>query len=538
MRVHIICRNWQKDRVVPRLARHLADNLDWSVDANVMPGADINYFLAYFEWGAHKGFDQGKIVSYMTHREETRKDKAELYDGAARAAHLRVAMNATQLEHLRTFGTAVQIPLPLELEHFTIQPRYTPQKPRVGVSGYTYRSGRKGEAMVQRLVDSEIGHRIQMRASGRGWPVSKVESYSWSDMPRYFQSLDVYLCTSSVEGGPMTTLEAMATGCPVVIPNDVGIHNEIPDTHGVYRYRRGDYTSMVDALQECLAELGTHDAEAIRDATRPHSVKAWVDGNRRTFEDFLYNKPAIGTLPEWAGRAGVYMVAFGRPSRECAVKAINSIHENMPGVPVALCSNAPLGIEDVFIKAADEDIGGRIAKLRVYDLAPKEWQYILYLDADTECKAPITHYFDLVADGWEFIICKDVRGGALMKDFRRPNNEAEYQNTISMLQTTEALQLNGGVWAFRRCERMKRFFQRWYKEWDVYGARDQGALIRAIYTDPPRMLVLGNEWNYFEHYCKFEQPVGLWHWPQTARRWGGQIPGRLDSREAWARVRE
>jgi hypothetical protein len=471
----------------------------------------------------------------MTHRDETIPDKAELYDKVAEKASLRIAMNAAQLEYLQQYGPSLQIPLPLELEHFTIIKRAKKQRPTVGVSGYVYNGGRKGEALVNQLLASGLGRRIHMTASGRGWPVH-TQGYSWADVPKFFQSLDVYLCTSSVEGGPMTTLEALATGCPVVIPRGVGLHDELPETYGIYRYEINNYSDMAQALERALDELGTHNPEALRAATQPHSVTAWVDGNRRAFESFLYDKPAIPALPDWRGRCGIYMVAFGEPSRHCALEAIQSIKESMPDIPVALCSDRRLGPEDKFIQQPDADIGGRIAKLKVYDLAPKSWQYVLYLDADTEVRAPVTFYFDLVQSGWEFVICKDVRRQALMRDYRRPNNQAEYEQVIAMLGTDEALQLNGGVFAFRRCDRTRRFFERWYEEWNKYGARDQGGLIRALYADPPRMTVLGNEWNYFPHYCKHEEPAGIWHFPQRARRWQGQIPGRLDSKAAWAAV--
>jgi len=96
-----------------------------------------------------------------------------------------------------------------------------------------------------------------------------------------------------------------------------------------------------------------------------------------------------------------------------------------------------------------------------------------------------------------------------------------------------ALQLNGGVWAFGRNTRVERFFNRWRAEWEVYAQRDQGALFRALYADPLKTLVLGNEWNTFPKYTKGITTAGLMHYPGDARRWAGMIPGRIDSDAAW-----
>jgi len=52
-----------------------------------------------------------------------------------------------------------------------------------------------------------------------------------SDMPQFYRQLDVYLNTSLHEGIPMSILEAMAHGLPVVAP-DVGGISEMID-HGV-----------------------------------------------------------------------------------------------------------------------------------------------------------------------------------------------------------------------------------------------------------------------------------------------------------------
>ena len=74
--------------------------------------------------------------------------------------------------------------------------------------------------------------------------------------------------------------------------------------------------------------------------------------------------------------------------------------------------------------------------------------------------------------------------------------------------------------------------------WERHAQRDQGALIRALYTDPLKVLVLGNEWNTFPKYTKGIKTAGLMHYPGRARRWKGMIPGRIDSSVAWKMVKE
>jgi hypothetical protein len=52
-------------------------------------------------------------------------------------------------------------------------------------------------------------------------------------------------------------------------------------------------------------------------------------------------------------------------------------------------------------------------------------------------------------------------------------------------------------------------------------------------------VVLGNEWNYFPAYSsRITQAAALLHYPGRARRWSGQVPGRLDGPRAWQSVRQ
>jgi hypothetical protein len=162
---------------------------------------------------------------------------------------------------------------------------------------------------------------------------------------------------------------------------------------------------------------------------------------------------------------------------------------------------------------------------------------VLYLDADTKVVAPIYAFFEWIEDGWEFVICKDPHLMDTLHAFQRRNNHAETTETERKLATKHSLQWNGGVWAFGRNERIAAFFRRWKTEWEKYAQRDQGALVRAMYADPLRVLTLGNEWNTFPKYSKGIETAGLMHYPGDARRWKGLIPGRIDAPEAWAMVK-
>lgn len=234
---------------------------------------------------------------------------------------------------------------------------------------------------------------------------------------------------------------------------------------------------------------------------------------------------------------GICCVAFGDPARECAERMMASAKKHLPEIPIALCAAAPIGLEDVFVEGVDSDIGGRRAKLLAYEWTPPEWQAVLYLDADTEVTGDIRLYFELIEDGWEMVICKDPMREDVAQLPRQKYDADELTALVDSMGTLHTLMLNGGVWSFGRNERIAAFFGRWQEEWERHAMRDQGALLRALYADPLQVYVLGNEWNYFPAYSsRITEPAGLMHYPGSARRWSGQIPGRLDGSRAWEKV--
>ena len=212
----------------------------------------------------------------------------------------------------------------------------------------------------------------------------------------------------------------------------------------------------------------------------------------------------------------------------------------MPGVPVCLVGEVPLGCGEIFRYAADADVGARIAKTRIYDLAPAEWEYVVYLDADTELIAPVPFLFEALAAGWEFLICHNPARYINVGLMRRPDNGTEVDALVAQLGSGEFIQYNGGVFGFRRCAATAELLHRWHTEWLVYGQRDQAALDRALEAVPVRVYPLGTAWNTVTRYCAPETSAGILHYPLEARRWRGKLPGRLDGdaaravAEAWA----
>jgi glycosyltransferase involved in cell wall biosynthesis len=284
VRVNIVCRNWKDDRVLPRFARYLAEGLSWTLTAAPV-AADVHYLMGYFECQMFPKWPPANpTASLFTHREEQPpgNDKAKLYDAIAKQVQLRVGMCRLYAEPLRAFGSTIQPPLPVERDRFVIAAPPRRSRPLVGLSGFTYHNARKGEDLTRSLIASSAGRRVEWTASGRGWPVS-MRRYAWVEMPRFYQRLNVLVCPSRVEGGPMTVLEALACGVSVVIPRGVGILDELPDVPGILRYPRGDRTGLLAALERAAFPSAAVNREALRATTAAHTIEAWRRAHREGF---------------------------------------------------------------------------------------------------------------------------------------------------------------------------------------------------------------------------------------------------------------
>lgn len=547
MKVNIVCRNaHNSDRILPRLALELSRLTGWAVRDDPDDEVDLNYYFPYLEFLTAKANNQTLTAAWFTHHDTMQKGKSPLWDQVAQKVDLRTVSASMYLSKLEKFGlTEVVIP-PLDQDKFVITPQIKHNLPVIGTSGFVYPGGRKGEHLISMLSNNVHSLGIDVRAIGAGWPIKNVRTIVWDKMAKWYQGLDIYLCASMIEGVGYGPLEALACGKQVVIPSRVGVFDDLPDVKGIWRYQAGDYDSMVSAIESAVEMISRVNPIGLRDSVAEYIPDNWAKSHIVAFDKLINPAPTKIAVSDVSDRCGVYYVAFGRPSRVMAKKAISSFKKHMPGIEVMLVSADPLNVgEDHFCYQEDKDIGGRIAKINVNRLAPNHWEYILYLDADTQIIADISFLYQVLVDGWELVICKNPGKYHEIAQMLRLDNADETEYTFKVLGGNCFLQLNGGVFGYRRTDNTARFFELWLQEWDRWGKRDQAALHRALYLNPLKTYVLGNEWNTIIRYDKqggyvYDTPdmsAGILHFPTTARRWKGLIDGRLDSEVAWDAVK-
>lgn len=330
------------------------------------------------------------------------------------------------------YGKTALVNPPLDLEKFKPIPKDRNRLPRIGVSGYTYGDGRKGERLVSQLYSNWNWNAVEWRASGRGWPMPTV-NFAWGEMETFYQHIDIYLCASLIEGIPMPPLEALACGTPVVIPSGVGMLDDLPDGPGIWRYKAGDLDSMGKALRTALEGYGDVKQEWLRNAVSGYSIRRWVEDHAVLIDEIETPLEDTHDLPPYQGRAGVVYVAYGAPARGCVVEAMQSWKQYMPQIPIALISSEETGIEDIFIQYPDRDVGARWAKTVLDSLTPPSWDYVLYLDADTQITADISFLFQALQDGWDWIICRNPDKYHTTRRMIRPDNHDECEATFKIM---------------------------------------------------------------------------------------------------------
>lgn len=93
-----------------------------------------------------------------------------------------------------------------------------------------------------------------------------------SDAPKYLQSLDIFLLTSSSEGHPLALTQAMSTGLPIVVTR-CGVEDVVEDTVSALVASNNDEEDLVRKLEYLIVDTGA--ATRLGVAARTQCVQEW-----------------------------------------------------------------------------------------------------------------------------------------------------------------------------------------------------------------------------------------------------------------------
>ena len=201
--------------------------------------------------------------------------------------------------------------------------------------------------------------------------------------------------------------------------------------------------------------------------------------------------------------SGVVYIVFGEKARVSAEHSISTLRQFNPELPVMVVGDeqAERILQAGHIPWTGESpynskmptqfhfLAGRV-KPFLYDLSP--FDKTLYVDADTEFQASPLPGFKLL-DRYDFMLAKHASHNIGMLN-QMPGQER--LQTIAELGDGDIPYPNSGVFFWRRSPAVETLFHSWYDEWMRYqGWDEQLALLRALYHNPLKLLLLPEAWN-------------------------------------------
>ena len=262
-------RNW----ILEQLGRELESRIsNVFLSDQARDDVAINYYITY---GCRRQSAPTLEMALFTHMEQDSVSKSKFIQ-TAREIDLSVCMSEPYIKILREHGVEdLRLISPgVDLEKYNV-------KLRVGVVGRTYHTGRKGEALIQEVLDLPG---IDWHFTGSGWPLPG-RHLDAEELPDFYRSMDYILVPALYEGGPMCVLEALAVGTPV-IGSDVGWVKEFP--HHEFE------TGNVEDLKRILVTLRDKKVE-LRDTVAHMTWDNYADEHRKAFLS-LYSRLDSDTL--------------------------------------------------------------------------------------------------------------------------------------------------------------------------------------------------------------------------------------------------
>jgi hypothetical protein len=265
--------------ILERLARRLAAKLPYAQFVPWSPEPSATARLAYYVNYALFDRPSGLIdVAFFTHLDEEQD-----FLQRARRVDFCVCKSRLYADWLAARGVRAVAHIPMGFDAYRYRPRLV-----LGVVG-RLEHPRKGGHLVEQL---------------RGLPFVEVAvtegRVAEGDLYAFYERLDYVLIPATVEGGPMSLLEGLAMGKPVIAPEGVGMVPEFGETEHIRRYPAGDGDALVRLVTACYEEK-LRRTRLVQDRTWDR----WAEAHHHLFARLLEARGAALPRPGPAFRFGM-----------------------------------------------------------------------------------------------------------------------------------------------------------------------------------------------------------------------------------------
>jgi hypothetical protein len=267
------------DWILERLARRLVAKLPYAefVPWEARPAGGVR-LVYYVNYALHRGPSGALDVALFTHPDEEGRFLAR-----ARAVDFCVCMSRQYADWLRARGVHAVAHVPMGFDSYRFRPRLV-----LGVVGLLEHP-RKGRHLVERLRQLPF---VEVVVSGGTVPEERL--------PELYQRVDYVLIPATLEGGPLSLLEGLGMGKPVIAPADVGMVPEFGDSEHIVRYPAGDAEALVRVVTACYEEKRAR-SRLVED----RSWDRWAEGHHRVFERLLRERGQALPVPALGFRFGL-----------------------------------------------------------------------------------------------------------------------------------------------------------------------------------------------------------------------------------------
>jgi len=207
-----------------------------------------------------------------------------------------VAPNSTAAEHFRT-----ELGIPASTLLVGTVGRLAPIKNHRLFLEAAARLSQEGQSAVRYVVvgDGDLRASLEVYAEELGIRGQVVFTGYRTDMATIYAALDIVALSSDNEGTPMSLLEALASGKPVVATDVGGVRDCVPEDCGLL-VPRGDSAAMAAALQALLADPHRRQAMGERGRQLMQKERSWdamVDAHDALYRRILASKVSAENQP-------------------------------------------------------------------------------------------------------------------------------------------------------------------------------------------------------------------------------------------------